>query len=89
MVGSSLPLGLDQALSCDDGLRRIAGRMDEITPAIVTDLRDAAIGAGSPGSPTADAEAAADLRLAAGDSVWFTVKAQEVALHPAARPMRG
>ena len=34
-------------------------------------------------------EAAADLRLAAGDSVWFTVKAQEVALHPAARPARG
>jgi len=34
-------------------------------------------------------EAAADLRLAAGDAVWFTVKAQEVALHPAARQIRG
>jgi molybdate transport system ATP-binding protein len=34
-------------------------------------------------------EAAADLRLAPGDSVWFTVKAQEVALHPAAPPAGG
>ncbi|HEY5149491.1 MAG TPA: ATP-binding cassette domain-containing protein [Mycobacterium sp.] len=45
---------------------------------------------GAPGlAADITAEAAADLRLAAGDSVWFTVKAQEVALHPAARPMRG
>jgi molybdate transport system ATP-binding protein len=42
---------------------------------------------GAPGlAADITAEAAADLRLAAGDSVWFTVKAQEVALHPAARP---
>jgi len=31
------------------------------------------------------AEAAADLRLACGDQVWFTVKTQEVALHAASR----
>lgn len=41
---------------------------------------------GAPGlAADITAEAAADLRLAAGDAVWFTVKAQEVALHPAAR----
>ena len=45
---------------------------------------------GAPGlAADITAEAAAELRLAAGDSVWFTVKAQEVALHPAARPTRG
>jgi molybdate transport system ATP-binding protein len=31
-------------------------------------------------------ESVAGLRLAVGDEVWFSVKAQEVALHPAARP---
>ncbi len=41
---------------------------------------------GAPGlAADITAEAAADLRLAAGDAVWFTVKAQEVALHPARR----
>lgn len=30
------------------------------------------------------AEAAARLRLTAGDRIWLSVKAQEVALHPAA-----
>lgn len=41
---------------------------------------------GAPGvAADITAEAAAELRLAAGDAVWFTVKAQEVALHPAAR----
>ena len=45
---------------------------------------------GAPGlAADITAEAAADLRLAAGDSVWFTVKAQEVALHPAAHPAVG
>ncbi|MEZ5126904.1 MAG: ATP-binding cassette domain-containing protein [Micropruina glycogenica] len=45
---------------------------------------------GAPGlAADVTAEAAADLRLAAGDSVWFTVKAQEVGLHPVARPSRG
>ena len=45
---------------------------------------------GAPGlAADITAEAAADLRLAAGDPVWFTVKAQEVALHPAARPAVG
>ncbi|MCV7214002.1 ATP-binding cassette domain-containing protein [Mycobacterium crocinum] len=41
---------------------------------------------GAPGlAADITAESAAGLRLAAGDDVWFTVKAQEVALHPAAR----
>ncbi len=41
---------------------------------------------GAPGlAADITAESAAGLRLAAGDEVWFTVKAQEVALHPAAR----
>ncbi|WP_431231888.1 sulfate/molybdate ABC transporter ATP-binding protein [Mycolicibacterium psychrotolerans] len=41
---------------------------------------------GAPGlAADITAESAAALRLAAGDPVWFTVKAQEVALHPAAR----
>lgn len=42
---------------------------------------------GAPGL-TADitAEAAAQLRLAPGEQVWFGVKAQEVALHPAPPP---
>ncbi|MCV7343493.1 sulfate/molybdate ABC transporter ATP-binding protein [Mycolicibacterium rhodesiae] len=41
---------------------------------------------GAPGlAADITAESAAALRLAAGDAVWFTVKAQEVALHPAAR----
>jgi molybdate transport system ATP-binding protein len=42
---------------------------------------------GSPGlAADITAESAAGLRLAAGDAVWFTVKAQEVTLHAAARP---
>lgn len=42
---------------------------------------------GAPGlAADITAEAAADLRLTAGDAVWFNVKAQEVGLHPAARP---
>jgi molybdate transport system ATP-binding protein len=42
---------------------------------------------GAPGlAADVTAESAAGLRLAAGDEVWFTVKAQEVALHAAARP---
>lgn len=41
---------------------------------------------GAPGlAADITAESAAGLRLAAGDDVWFTVKAQEVALHAAAR----
>ncbi|MBB3604017.1 molybdate transport system ATP-binding protein [Mycolicibacterium sp. BK556] len=41
---------------------------------------------GAPGlAADITAESAAGLRLAAGDAVWFTVKAQEVALHAAAR----
>jgi molybdate transport system ATP-binding protein len=41
---------------------------------------------GAPGlAADITAESAAGLRLAAGDEVWFTVKAQEVALHAAAR----
>jgi molybdate transport system ATP-binding protein len=41
---------------------------------------------GAPGlAADITAESAAGLRLAAGDAVWFTVKAQEVGLHPAAR----
>ncbi|MBI3692426.1 MAG: TOBE domain-containing protein, partial [Mycolicibacterium aromaticivorans] len=41
---------------------------------------------GAPGlAADITAESAAALRLAPGDPVWFTVKAQEVALHPAAR----
>ncbi|BBY67074.1 sulfate/molybdate ABC transporter ATP-binding protein [Mycolicibacterium helvum] len=41
---------------------------------------------GAPGlAADITAESAAGLRLAAGDTVWFTVKAQEVALHSAAR----
>ncbi|BBY60786.1 sulfate/molybdate ABC transporter ATP-binding protein [Mycolicibacterium sarraceniae] len=41
---------------------------------------------GAPGlAADITAESAAGLRLAAGDTVWFTVKAQEVALHAAAR----
>ncbi len=42
---------------------------------------------GSPGlAADITADSAAALRLGAGDRVWFTVKAQEVALHAAARP---
>jgi molybdate transport system ATP-binding protein len=42
---------------------------------------------GAPGlAADITAESAASLRLVAGDVVWFTVKAQEVGLHPAARP---
>lgn len=42
---------------------------------------------GSPGlAADITAESAAGLRLASGDRVWFTVKAQEVVLHAAARP---
>ncbi|MCX2929645.1 ATP-binding cassette domain-containing protein [Mycobacterium sp. CVI_P3] len=42
---------------------------------------------GAPGlAADITAESAAGLRLAAGDEVWFTVKALEVALHAAARP---
>lgn len=42
---------------------------------------------GAPGlAADITAESAAGLRLAAGDRVWFTVKAQEVALHAATRP---
>ncbi|WP_319434287.1 sulfate/molybdate ABC transporter ATP-binding protein [Mycobacterium sp. RTGN5] len=41
---------------------------------------------GAPGlAADITAESAAGLRLAAGDEVWFTVKAQEVGLHAAAR----
>ncbi|KAA0108589.1 sulfate/molybdate ABC transporter ATP-binding protein [Mycolicibacterium sp. P1-5] len=41
---------------------------------------------GAPGlAADITAESAAGLRLAAGDDVWFTVKAQEVVLHAAAR----
>jgi molybdate transport system ATP-binding protein len=41
---------------------------------------------GAPGlAADITAESAAGMRLAAGDDVWFTVKAQEVVLHPAAR----
>ncbi|GAY13430.1 sulfate/molybdate ABC transporter ATP-binding protein [Mycobacterium sp. shizuoka-1] len=42
---------------------------------------------GAPGlAADITAESAAALRLAIGEQVWFTVKAQEVGLHPAARP---
>jgi len=42
---------------------------------------------GAPGlAADITAESAADLRLAAGDEVWFTVKAQEISLHTASRP---
>ncbi|AQT80094.1 molybdenum ABC transporter ATP-binding protein [Mycolicibacterium litorale] len=42
---------------------------------------------GAPGlAADITAESAAGLRLAVGDRVWFTVKAQEVALHGATRP---
>ncbi|WP_445165240.1 sulfate/molybdate ABC transporter ATP-binding protein [Mycolicibacterium sp. Dal123E01] len=42
---------------------------------------------GAPGlAADITAESAAGLRLAAGDEVWFTVKAQEIAFHAAARP---
>ncbi|TGD88205.1 ATP-binding cassette domain-containing protein [Mycolicibacterium sp. CH28] len=42
---------------------------------------------GSPGlAADITAESATALRLSAGDQVWFTVKAQEVALHAATRP---
>ncbi|OYN78458.1 sulfate/molybdate ABC transporter ATP-binding protein [Mycolicibacterium sphagni] len=41
---------------------------------------------GAPGlAADITAESAANLRLAAGDEVWFTVKAQEIVLHAAAR----
>lgn len=42
---------------------------------------------GSPGlAADITAEAAAELRLASGERVWFAVKTQEVALHAATRP---
>ncbi|WP_328356683.1 ATP-binding cassette domain-containing protein [Mycobacterium sp. NBC_00419] len=50
-------------------------------------VRGAAQRDGAPGlAADITAEAAADLRLSPGDEMWFTVKAQEVAVHGAARP---
>lgn len=50
-------------------------------------VRAAAQRDGAPGlAADITAEAAADLRLSPGDAMWFTVKAQEVAVHGAARP---
>ena len=63
-------------------------RVTELAPHGATiRLRAAEQADGAPGlAADITAAAAAELRLTVGDQVWFTVKAQEVALHAAVRP---